>query len=151
MGGGFSEDTHMRSLDFRPQPFHPAANPLSPCVPPLKSKPSLHMQGVPCCDAPLLYASRSSAPCGSTGLVGVLPLSLLSASACAPPSPNPWDEQARSHMLRVYSGPADALVDCPSEPLRILSVNCGGLSSKVHLLLALLDYADPEQLTTHSS
>ena len=50
-----------------------------------------------------------------------------------------------SGFVSAYS--TDITVAAPSaplEPLRILSINCGGLTSKLHLLLALLHSSDPD-------
>ena len=91
------------------------------------------------------HASLSTSTLGPTALPGVLPTTLLRRPSCAPKPPHTWEGIDMSGFVSAYS--TDITVAAPSaplEPLRILSINCGGLTSKLHLLLALLHSSDPD-------
>ena len=119
---------------------------IAPATLPTESPPSF------CCwftppGAPLTSATaaRSYINLHGTSFAGVLPTSDLRRPACStPPVPSPtlWSRT----LPPPPETPGDpAPDDRPDpEPLRILSINCGGAGSKLGNLLALLSYTDAD-------
>ena len=90
-------------------------------------------------------ASRSTLQLQQHALPGVLPTSLLRQWSCSGPIP------PRHHTLRALipppssQPPPDTLPAIPSpDPLRLLSVNCGGVAAKIPELLALILSSDAD-------
>ena len=90
-------------------------------------------------------AARSFVDLAGTSLAGVLPISILRRPSCSTPPvppPTPW---SRTLPPPPEASGGTALDDQPApEPLRFLSVNCGGVGGKLANLLALLSYADAD-------
>ena len=90
-------------------------------------------------------ASRSTVCAGPISLAGVLPTSTLLRATCdAPPIPAPTP---LSDLLLRHQPPARPLPTSSShipEPLRLLSINCGGVAAKIPQLIALILAADPD-------
>lgn len=80
-------------------------------------------------------------------LHGVLPITILRTSSCSPPSPPPPTLDGRLlHFAAAYheeSSHADE-GSANDDALRIHSINCGGLHSKVFHLLCLLQCREPD-------
>ena len=100
-------------------------------------------------DAPLTaeLASRSGICVGAHHLPGILPVRHLRAFHCAPVIPLSGPAAVFEELLLSYGGSlltgrlADPVL---AEPLRVLSINCGGLTTKLPRLLALLHWTDPD-------
>jgi hypothetical protein len=93
------------------------------------------------------HASSSTVSFAGKPLLGVLPTSLLRTRSCSPPPLPPTLPPGASQFQACYpaSPLSQRLIDQPQPPpLRILSVNCGSLSTKQPRLLSLVDYVDPD-------
>ena len=89
-------------------------------------------------------AAQATVTMGCVTLPGMLPTTLLRRSQCSPSAAAPW-EQTSPHFHAAYTHPAvRPQQPADTEPLRIMSINCGGLTEKIPRLLALLDYSDPD-------
>ena len=78
---------------------------------------------------------------------GILPTSLLRGATCSPPTPlpSPYNDSLHRQSPTGTSSPRPPLsASTTPEPLRVLSVNCGGASSKLPRLVALLLFADAD-------
>lgn len=88
-------------------------------------------------------AAVSGSPC-LTYLDGVLPLQRFRRPQCHPAPPTIWAPDVSVPFLQSYAYAASPTSSPAPDPLRILSINCGGLGAKLHLLLAILDATDPD-------
>ena len=90
-------------------------------------------------------ASRSCVSIGASPLLGVLPVSTLRRSECSPPTPPPTTPLSRLLLRHLPPPrPLPATGGGPPEPLRLLSLNCGGASDKLPRLIALMVHTDPD-------
>lgn len=92
-------------------------------------------------------AVRSVVTICGVPMKGVLPLSRLRAFSCSMEVPAQAPGAAVDEFLQAYCPPGlGARTEDPpfQEPLRVLSINCGGLTTKLPRLLVLLTCCDPD-------
>ena len=94
-------------------------------------------------------AARSCLPLGSTALAGALPTAHLHSWSCQPPGTIPCPAAARdafagAHLFQGVQAQLAAACDPEAAALRVLTINCGGLGSKIPQLLMLLDHTEAD-------